>query len=906
MWQAQGAGLLNQPPLYLDDDSDDDSDDIGRRFEPTRIDMLATGGTILPKSRPSGIKPQLNTWLPDMLEVIRTPETPRELRDVKHGGLSQLKPFACERSSKMSAFPSTASSMASMKSTASSKPLRRVNEKRPGRKAHPKKLGPKNIKPKFKREYDGSASVRQILEPDLRLQSWLSNFKTEQQSFESIAVYAESKLSEVRSATAGLATPNAYRTAVCCDILGKMRLLFGRYDHLMVEVMKEVLASIYIDSDSLMGAHILPSGAEQLLHLGKPYFEDWQTQRTRLELTERKLMLWETKRSDMETMLSKSMVVLKIAIRTWQRLYLSRFMDEWRIWIALRKQKLVRFQRQRTRIWFFGWKYKSRESKMMKLMIAAEDAERALAALKKLHAKKLSELMGMIEALRNENKKMKSQLAEQAMGLGDKESLLEQIKVLQKEVKDLEAAMKQETSSLKEQLAKVRKMHQHEQAWRIKLELEIAGLKQKLAAAGGGGGGGGNSDEVGYLMEMIAQLQAQTEKLKLDNQFLNDQNADLLEQIARLTAGSLITVGPDKGHNHSSISAAMAAACDGDTIVVNPGTYSESVDLKPGVKIMSVPNRGRHEGQTVRLGGGERGFDFGDGRLTDRELMALRDRINDEWTARNGHIGDEDTHAQHALLTKSEKEVRDATMRHDQDELKRLKALVDQRNRELANLNARLLKAGGNYVALPTNEQTTQTTEDLVIPTQWMVSDVDGVATEAGSAELHFQMTNVTDDNGMDDIMSYDVYWEDKDDPSLHGTIMVTADMLKHAETNSLAEQLVFDYDIGEEIEIDLDGLTDDEGETKGKKKKGKKKLWQKSKVLNRQKVVEKVDGEVIEVTTYDVELPDGTVYKNVRNKTSGGKTYDNMRNIGGKVRPIEFASRTPLAFTDSLTNKHT
>jgi hypothetical protein len=911
--------------MFLDDDTDeeDESEDVS----PSR--NLQCGG-ILPKKNLNS-QPQTTTWLPDMLEVIRTPETPRQLKDEKFGGgLSELKPFASERTvrSGVSGFPSTTSTMASHKSTASgmaSRSLRRINDKKPARKAHPKILGPKNIKSKFKREYDGTATVRTMLEPDLRLQSWLNNFQTEQQSFESIAVYAEAKLSEVRSATAGLSTPNAYRTAVCCDILGKMRLLFGRYDHLMVEVMKEILSSIYIDCDALMGAHILPSGAEQLLHLGTPYFEDWIGQKTRLELAERKLMLWETKRKDMETMLSKSLVVLKVAIRTWQRLYLSRFMDEWRIWLKLRKKKLVRFQRQRKRIWFFGWKYKSRESKMMRLLLAAEDAAKLLEELKEAHAKKLSELNGMIEALRNENAKMKGLLETQAKGLSELDSLADEVKRLKQELETLAAAMKSETDHLSQKNAKLRKMYEHEQAWRIKLELEVANLKKKLASGGGGGNDG--SEETAHLMEVIATMQAQIDKLTLDMRFLNNQNADLLEQIAQLTAGDMITVGPGHEHNFPSISAAMASAKAGDTIVVNPGTYPESVDLKAGVKIMSVGSAGHRGlgGQVVTLGGGKKGFDFGEGRLTDSELRALRERIAGEWKARNGEAGDEATFAAHALLTQAEKDAVNAAMQKDKKELARLKALVEQRNRDLANLNARLLKAGGNYIEPPVGTtQATQTTEDSVVPTQWLVSDVDGVSNAKGEVELHFEMTNVTDDVGLEDIVSYDVYWENADDPSDHGTIMVTADMLEATETDKADQQLaMFEYDIGETVEIDLDRVVFDEiddgtaskqsttGNAMGNlvsgkqakaaaKKKGKA-GWQKSKVTNRYQVLEKVDGKMVEVTRYDVELEDGTTHKNVRNTTSEAGQA-NLRHIGGKGKKgldVNNAQGKPLKHFD-------
>ena len=245
-----------QPPLILDDDSDED---LGPPIEQplTGTDALATGSTSQPirklSVKPKSSKDEGGGWLPDMLEVIRTPETPRQLRPVTVGGegVSVQTSVSSLRSwrSGGSMLPST--SVRSTRTEVSTRGgLRKVNTKMVGRRQHPKKIGPKNLKPKFTSGYNGVVDVKQIVEPDLRLQSWLDGFKTEQESFESIAVYAEAKLREVQSATAGLTTPNAYRTAVCCDtaalatlathdgIDGFSQLLFTRNCRLLISLLQ--------------------------------------------------------------------------------------------------------------------------------------------------------------------------------------------------------------------------------------------------------------------------------------------------------------------------------------------------------------------------------------------------------------------------------------------------------------------------------------------------------------------------------------------------------------------------------------------------------------------------------------------------------------------------------------------
>lgn len=72
---------------------------------------------------------------------------------------------------------------------------------------------------------------------------WLKSYEYEQHGFKSAQVYGEVKMSEIKhsSSLASIENPNRFRTAVVCDIFGRIMPIFGRYKGLMQQIRHEMM-----------------------------------------------------------------------------------------------------------------------------------------------------------------------------------------------------------------------------------------------------------------------------------------------------------------------------------------------------------------------------------------------------------------------------------------------------------------------------------------------------------------------------------------------------------------------------------------------------------------------------------------------------------------------------------------
>jgi hypothetical protein len=94
--------------------------------------------------------------------------------------------------------------------------------------------------------------------------------ETKEESFSSVAIYAEIRMREVIERTADLPRPNTERTAVACDMMFKMSRLFSRYEDLMLLVADELTSSIYSGFENRRSIDV-PTRTE--LESGTTYFE---------------------------------------------------------------------------------------------------------------------------------------------------------------------------------------------------------------------------------------------------------------------------------------------------------------------------------------------------------------------------------------------------------------------------------------------------------------------------------------------------------------------------------------------------------------------------------------------------------------------------------------------------------
>lgn len=79
------------------------------------------------------------------------------------------------------------------------------------------------------------------------LRDWLKSYHDESTMFTSLAVYIEIKMREVRHATRNVPMPNAFRTAVCCDMMRKLATCMGGFRDAFEMISLEIYRSIYRD-----------------------------------------------------------------------------------------------------------------------------------------------------------------------------------------------------------------------------------------------------------------------------------------------------------------------------------------------------------------------------------------------------------------------------------------------------------------------------------------------------------------------------------------------------------------------------------------------------------------------------------------------------------------------------------
>lgn len=74
---------------------------------------------------------------------------------------------------------------------------------------------------------------------------WIGDYSGESDYFQSASVYVEVKLREVLQSTSNLELPNAFRTAVCCDLLQRMTACVGQFTSIFHPLIQELMKSVF-------------------------------------------------------------------------------------------------------------------------------------------------------------------------------------------------------------------------------------------------------------------------------------------------------------------------------------------------------------------------------------------------------------------------------------------------------------------------------------------------------------------------------------------------------------------------------------------------------------------------------------------------------------------------------------
>ena len=122
-----------------------------------------------------------------------------------------------------------------------------------------------------------------------RLSHWMSSFKTEsaEESFSSVAVFAELRMREAIEASANSPQPSKERVAVAVDLLLKIPHLFSRYAPLVKLLSDEVVRAIYPQFRQRATGDTTPSRGD--IAAAAPYFEVERQIRAEARVLKRRL-----------------------------------------------------------------------------------------------------------------------------------------------------------------------------------------------------------------------------------------------------------------------------------------------------------------------------------------------------------------------------------------------------------------------------------------------------------------------------------------------------------------------------------------------------------------------------------------------------------------------------------------
>ena len=203
--------------------------------------------------------------------------------------------------------------------------------------------------------------------------------RNEGDSFDSYALYSETKLREVLSAssTTRMKRPNIPLTSVCTDLLLKLANVMPAYTSLINLLGTEIVRAIYFDFDDKYFA----LENQDTLQSYTPYFEIIDHQREELARCQTKLRAFAGAGISMSALSVKRQNLMNKAIGTWQAMILRRMFENWRMALCQRKRQLYYVRNRRCRLWFDTWRRKMTIFKLQEAKKENEEYKSEIAGL---------------------------------------------------------------------------------------------------------------------------------------------------------------------------------------------------------------------------------------------------------------------------------------------------------------------------------------------------------------------------------------------------------------------------------------------------------------------------------------------------------------------------------------------
>ncbi|CEO95815.1 hypothetical protein PBRA_004528 [Plasmodiophora brassicae] len=226
------------------------------------------------------------------------------------------------------------------------------------------------------------------------LRDWLKSYHDESTMFTSLAVYIEIKMREVRHATRNVPMPNAFRTAVCCDMMRKLATCMGGFRDAFEMISLEIYRSIYRDYQP--GTFDVFQGTPfyvETRHM-KKVADDKQNEIARLQNE------IEIRKARAETAVAN----LDKIVNKWSSSILVSSFRQWRMYVGGRKDKFKRLSKyfrksNMQKELFLRWKAVTTKSLGVKLR-----------ALQARHREMQQQLEARVEALVEERDVQKQSL----------------------------------------------------------------------------------------------------------------------------------------------------------------------------------------------------------------------------------------------------------------------------------------------------------------------------------------------------------------------------------------------------------------------------------------------------------------------------------------------------------------
>lgn len=163
----------------------------------------------------------------------------------------------------------------------------------------------------------------------LHLDSWLRSYQNESCMFSSLALFIEVKLREIQQASRGAPVPNAFRTAICCDMMYKLSSTLGTFSAAFQPLVKELFDSIYVQFDTRASSPFQAT----------PYFLETQKLREKNKDLHSRMrdLLDEVNLRKARSTLNRG--GLESVIRNWQSSIVTNTFRQWRAYVVHKKDK---------------------------------------------------------------------------------------------------------------------------------------------------------------------------------------------------------------------------------------------------------------------------------------------------------------------------------------------------------------------------------------------------------------------------------------------------------------------------------------------------------------------------------------------------------------------------------------